>query len=128
MEQVNNIEIENFANFFFIGSWSIIDILLILIGLDVVSGIIKGSREHSIKSSVANLGIAKKVSILFVIIVANIADLFFKANGVVVNGTVSFYLIGEAISVLENCAIIGVPLPDMLKKRLGILDEKKLNE
>lgn len=124
MEQVNNIEIENFANFFFIGSWSIIDILLILIGLDVVSGIIKGSREHSIKSSVANLGIAKKVSILFVIIVANIADLFFKANGVVVNGTVSFYLIGEAISVLENCAIIGVPLPDVLKKRLGILDEK----
>ncbi|MFS4464739.1 phage holin family protein [Staphylococcus haemolyticus] len=128
MEQVNNIEIENFANFFFIGSWSIIDILLILIGLDVVSGIIKGSREHSIKSSVANLGIAKKVSILFVIIVANIADLFFKANGVVVNGTVSFYLIGEAISVLENCAIIGVPLPDVLKKRLGILDDKKLSE
>ena len=59
--------------------------------------------------------ISKKISIFIVIIVANIADLFFKADGVIVNGTVSFYLFGEAISVVENCAIIGVPIPDVLK-------------
>ena len=30
-----------------------------LIGLDVISGVIKATREHTIKSSVANIGFAK---------------------------------------------------------------------
>lgn len=51
MEQVNNIQIDNFSSFFFTGSWTIIDILIILIGLDVISGVIKATREHTIKSS-----------------------------------------------------------------------------
>lgn len=126
MEQVNNIQIDNFSSFFFTGSWTIIDILIILIGLDVISGVIKATREHTIKSSVANIGLAKKVGILMVFIVANLADIVFKADGMVVNGTVAFYIIGEAVSILENCSVIGVPLPELLTKRLGITDDKNI--
>ena len=39
-----------------------------------------------------------------VVIVANLADIVFKADGMVVNGTVAFYIIGEAVSILENCS------------------------
>ncbi|CAC5483070.1 TPA: phage holin family protein [Staphylococcus aureus] len=124
MEQINNIEIESFSSLFYTGSWTIIDILILLIALDILSGVIKAMRNHTLKSSIANLGLAKKISIFIVIIVANIADLFFKADGVIVNGTVSFYLFGEAISVVENCAIIGVPIPDVLKKRLGVIENQ----
>lgn len=123
MEQVNNIKIENFASLFYTGSWTIIEILILLIALDVTMGVVKATKDHSLQSSIANLGIAKKVAILVVIIVANLADIFFKADGVIINGTVTFYLIGEAISILENCALVGVPLPDVLKKRLGSIDE-----
>lgn len=126
MEQVNNIQIDNFSSFFFTGSWTIIDILIILIGLDVISGVIKATREDTIKSSVANIGFAKKVGILMVVIVANLADIVFKADGMVVNGTVAFYIIGEAVSILENCSLIGVPLPELLTKRLGIKDDKNI--
>lgn len=126
MEQVNNIQIDNFSSFFFTGSWTIIDILIILIGLDVISGVIKATRELTIKSSVANIGFAKKVGILMVVIVANLADIVFKADGMVVNGTVAFYIIGEAVSILENCSLIGVPLPELLTKRLGIKDDKNI--
>ena len=41
-----------------------------------------------------------------VVIVANLADIVFKADGMVVNGTVAFYIIGEAVSILENCSLI----------------------
>ena len=51
--------------------------------------------------------------------------LYLKADGMVVNGTVAFYIIGEAVSILENCSLIGVPLPELLTKRLGIKDDKK---
>ena len=61
-----------------------------------------------------------------VVIVANLADIVFKADGMVVNGTVAFYIIGEAVSILENCSLIGVPLPELLTKRLGIKDDKIL--
>ncbi|HIA6748257.1 TPA: phage holin family protein, partial [Staphylococcus aureus] len=83
MEQINNIEIESFSSLFYTGSWTIIDILILLIALDILSGVIKAMRNHSLKSSIANLGLAKKISIFIVIIVANIADLFFKADGVI---------------------------------------------
>ena len=61
-----------------------------------------------------------------VVIVANLADIVFKADGMVVNGTVAFYIIGEAVSILENCSVIGVPLPELLTKRLGITDDKNI--
>lgn len=61
-----------------------------------------------------------------VVIVANLADIVFKADGMVVNGTVAFYIIGEAVSILENCSLIGVPLPELLTKRLGIKDDKNI--
>lgn len=60
MEQINNIEIESFSSLFYTGSWTIIDILILLIALDILSGVIKAMRNHSLKSSIANLGLAKK--------------------------------------------------------------------
>lgn len=78
MEQINNIEIESFSSLFYTGSWTIIDILILLIALDILSGVIKAMRNHSLKSSIANLGLAKKISIFIVIIIANIADLFLR--------------------------------------------------
>lgn len=41
MEQINNIEIESFSSLFYTGSWTIIDILILLIALDILSGVIK---------------------------------------------------------------------------------------
>ncbi|OMG43895.1 holin, partial [Paenibacillus macerans] len=32
----------------------------------------------------------------------------------------------EAVSILENCSVIGVPLPELLTKRLGITDDKNI--
>ena len=37
-----------------------------------------------------------------VVIVANLADIVFKADGMVVNGTVAFYIIGEAVSIFRK--------------------------
>ena len=60
MEQINNIEIESFSSLFYTGSWTIIDILILLIALDILSGVIKAMRNHTLKSSIANLGLAKR--------------------------------------------------------------------
>lgn len=49
MEQINNIEIESFSSLFYTGSWTIIDILILLIALDILSGVIKAMRNHTLK-------------------------------------------------------------------------------
>ena len=36
------------------------------------------------------------------------------------------FIINEAVSIIENAGIMGVPLPEALKKSIDILEEKNL--
>ena len=79
--------------------------------------------NKNLSSEVGFKGIAKKVVILLVVAVGNIADIVILDGGAVCRSTViGFYLANEGISILENAGNLGIPLP---KKILSILKQLK---
>lgn len=104
-----------------------LQILLILMIMDYVTGIIKGYYKKELSSSTGFLGILKKFGILFVVILAY--QLGVLTNQPVVKDMACiFYIVNEGLSILENLAAIGVPIPGFLKDKLKGLNENKDDE
>ena len=97
--------------------------LVTLIVLDYVTGIIAAVIEKKLSSEVGARGIAKKVIMLLVVAVANVADRDIIGEGNVLRSvTAMFYIANEGISLLENGARLGVPMP---KKLIDVLAQLK---
>ena len=96
--------------------------LIVLMALDYVSGVMCAIADKRLSSAVGFRGIAKKVFILMLVGVANIVDLHVVGTGSALRGSViCFYLSNEALSLFENAAHIGLPVPEKLKDVLAQL-------
>lgn len=97
--------------------------LITLIVLDYITGIIAAVIEKRLSSEVGAKGIAKKVIMLLVVAVANVADRAVIGEGNVLRSVAAmFYIANEGISLLENGARLGVPMP---RKLIDILAQIK---
>ncbi|MFT9496596.1 phage holin family protein [Anaerosolibacter sp.] len=105
-----------------IGGWdSVIKILAVLMCTDYVTGIMKGIKNKNLASEVGFNGLMKKAAILLVVILAHQLDLTIpQENPIFRTMACYFYIANEGISITENIALLGVPLPggivNMLKK------------
>ena len=92
--------------------------------------ILAAGVRRELSSEVGFKGIAKKVCIFVLVGIANIVDTQVIMNGSAIRtAVIFFYLSNEGLSVLENAAVIGLPIPDKLKAMLiQLADEKKLPE
>ena len=122
-----NIEVDDFMSLIYSGNKVFVYILLLLIFVDVVTGMITAFSEGKLMSKKAMLGYVKKIAFLCVIIVSNTLDIIFQLQGLPVNATVMFFIIGEATSIVENSVKLGVPIPEQLKNRLNITEETNKN-
>lgn len=104
--------------------------LVVLMCIDYITGIAKGYVTQRLSSNAGFKGIARKIIILTLVSVAHIIDVYVIQSGaIVMNATIMFYIGNEGISILENCAEIGVPLPPALIRALKqISEEKKENK
>lgn len=101
------------------GAWDLaLKTLLTFIVLDYITGIIKAWLTDKISSSKGYQGIIKKSLILIVIIVANMTDSILNTNGLFRNAICYIYVSIEAISILENLAACGVPIPQPIIDKL----------
>ena len=83
--------------------------------LDYVTGVISAYLRKEISSSVGFRGIARKVFIMVLVAVGHILDTQVIGTGSVCRSAViGFYISNEGISILENSARIGLPLPTKL--------------
>lgn len=99
--------------------------LLVFMALDYVTGVICAIADKKLSSAVGFRGIAKKVFILMLVGVANIVDMHVVGSGNALRGAViCFYLSNEGLSLLENAAHIGLPIPDRLKDVLAQLHNR----
>lgn len=102
-----------FVSYFF-GGWDILlQVLVTLIVLDYISGVLAGYTAKELSSRVGYLGIIKKVSILIVVVVAVMLDRLLGSD-VIRLAVCSFFIGNEGISLLENAADCGVPIPKKL--------------
>lgn len=102
--------------------------LVFFMAVDYVTGLIKAYDKHELSSQIGFKGIFKKVIILCLVSVAHMIDLHvIGTNSVVMSATTMFYIANEGISILENAADLGIPLPPPLIKALKqISDAQKL--
>lgn len=110
-----------------LGGWD--DLLLALILFMVVeylTQILVAILNKKISSEIGFCGIAKKVSIFFLVAVGNVIDVLIIQNGRIIRtAVIFFYLSNEGITILENVAILGLPIPQKLK---DILEQLKDGE
>lgn len=100
--------------------------LIVFVVVDYMTGVMVGILNKELSSQIGYRGIFKKVVIFSLVAVAHIIDTHVIQNGSVLRTTVIFfYLSNEGISIMENAALIGIPIP---KKMKDVLEQLKENE
>ena len=115
---------EIFKTFVYSGEMKLIYALIILMIIDIITGVAKAFNNNSLWSRKSTYGFGRKVLVFMIIILANIIDSTFNFNGVLVYVTVIFYLLNEALSIVENYALLGGKIPNQLREALELLKEK----
>ena len=92
--------------------------LLILIVFDYFTGIVKGICNKQLSSLVGFNGISKKVFMLIIVATAFLIQQAVSLDFPVREIVVMFFIGNEGISILENSAEIGVPIPEKLREIL----------
>ena len=91
--------------------------LLIFMLLDYSTGILKAIYKKELNSKISLKGIIKKIGYIFVVITASLFDYIINKDEMPIrNLTLYFFIANEAISILENWAILGLPLPKKLSE------------
>ena len=99
--------------------------LIVLMILDYISGVMCAVVDKKLSSAIGFIGICKKALILMMVGVAHVIDLYVVGTGSALRGAViCFYTSNEGLSLLENAAHIGLPIPDKLRDILSQLHDK----
>ena len=103
--------------------------LIAFIVLDYLTGLAVACVRKELSSEIGFKGIAKKVFILVLVAVGHLLDAHILGGGSVCRSAViGFYIANEGISILENAANLGLPLPKKLVEILKQLKDKSENE
>lgn len=121
---------------FFIKMPPLVWILMAVMTIDFVTGLICGAMGKSnktengyISSGTAFVGLMKKALILLVVLLAALLDQAVSAGvgitfDAVMGATCLWFIASEGISILENVAMMGIPVPKILLKLLEIMKDK----
>ena len=114
--------IGGYLGYFVGGADGLMTALLIFMVLDYITGLMCAIADKKLSSAVGFRGICKKVLILMLVGVAHIVDLHVVGTGDALrSAVVCFYLSNESVSMLENAAHLGLPIPEKLKSVLAQL-------
>ncbi len=103
--------------------------LIAFVVIDYITGVFCAAADHKLSSEVGFKGICKKVLIFILVGVGNIIDVQIIGSGSVVRtAVIFFYLSNEGISLLENSAHLGLPIPQKLKDILEQLHDRAEDE
>lgn len=95
---------------------ALINALIALVALDYVTGVICAAANKRLSSEIGFKGLIKKAVIFALVAVAGVADKVIPATNQAIRAAVIlFYIANEAISILENAAELGLPVPEKLK-------------
>jgi toxin secretion/phage lysis holin len=87
---------------------------------DCLTGILKAVIRRELRSARMFSGGLRKLLIYVVVAVAAALDNLFPADGLAFRGlTIGYYIANEGLSILENAALCGLPLPERLKSVLA---------
>lgn len=104
------------CGFLFGGADGLLIALVIFMIIDYLTGLIYGIYSKTVSSKRGLLGFLKKFCIFLIVAVAHTLDLYILNDSEILrNATIGFYIANDGISILENMAKLGIPLPQKLK-------------
>lgn len=99
--------------------------IIALMVLDYITGILCAVISKTLSSEVGFRGLVKKFVILLVIAVGHLVDAYVIGTGsAIMSAVMLFFAANEGLSILENAAILGLPIPKKLKDVLEQLKDK----
>lgn len=103
--------------------------LIVFMVMDYTTGVMCAVSDKELSSEVGFRGIFRKVLILMLVGIANLLDVQVIGTGAVLRtAVIFFYLSNEGVSILENAAHLGLPIPEKLKAILAQLHDRAESE
>ena len=99
--------------------------LIAFVAIDYITGVMCAINDHSLSSEVGFRGICRKVLIFLLDGSANILDVNVIGTGSVLRtAVIFFYISNEGVSLMENAAHLGLPVPEKIKVVLEQLHDR----
>ena len=103
--------------------------LIAFVVIDYITGIMCAVADKKLSSAVGFKGICKNVLIFALVGLGNILDTrVIGAGSVLRTAVIFFYLSNEGVSLVENAAHLGLPVPKKLKEVLEQLHDRAEKE
>lgn len=103
--------------------------LVVFVVVDYITGVMCAVADKKLSSEVGFKGICRKVLIFLLVGIANILDVQVIGTGSVLRtAVIFFYISNEGISLTENVAHLGLPIPEKLKVVLEQLHDRETDE
>lgn len=103
--------------------------LIAFVVIDYITGVMCAITNHTLSSEVGFKGICRKVLIFLLVGIANILDIYVIGSGSVLRtAVIFFYISNEGVSLLENAAHLGLPVPEKIKTVLEQLHDRSRKE
>ena len=99
--------------------------LVMSVVVDYLTGVMCAVADKKLSSEVGFKGICRKVLIFLLVGIANILDVQVIGTGNVLRtAVIFFYISNEGVSLLENAAHLGLPIPEKMKDILKQLHDR----
>ncbi len=123
--QVIFTSIGGWLGYFLGGCDGLLIALIIFVAVDYITGVMCAVADKKLSSEVGFKGICRKVLIFLLVGIANIIDVqVIQTGSVLRTAVIFFYLSNEGVSLTENAAHLGLPVPEKLKDVLEQLHDR----
>lgn len=113
------------------GGWDMVLMTLVVCAtIDYITGVTAAWARKELSSEIGARGIARKVGMFLVVALANVLDQSGALGEPVLRTVTAWWYVGnEALSIIENLAEVGVPIPQRILNALASLkgDEEVRN-
>ena len=111
--------------YFLVGCDGLLYALIAFVAIDYITGVMCAILDKTLSSEVGFKGICLKVLIFLLVGIGNIIDVqVLGSPGVLRTAVIFFYLSNEGVSLMENAAHLGLPVPDAIKTVLEQLHDR----
>ena len=113
------------VGYFLGGNDGLVYALIAFVVIDYLTGVMCAVSDKKLSSAAGFKGICRKVLIFLLVGIANLLDLYVIGTGSVLRtAVIFFYISNEGVSLLENAALLGLPVPAQMKAVLEQLHER----
>lgn len=115
------------GQFEFRNEWWVLFTPLIIMGVDIITGVVKAWVSKNFEASIMRTGLGKKAGEATILIVGELLSYALNLPDIVMDA-VSFYIIFmEAMSIMENVNQLGVPIPRFIKDVINKANDQLQN-